>query len=193
MCESMCVGSLKMTYVPEPAVQPKPRERIKARKLHEFQLGDIVFNTNANGINLHNSIPYMVVGVGYEKKLLVHEGTYANKVIDSYNSDFVLESETIIENGVRVVGYVNDPCPAPQPKIMKFNDLPDWTVFSVVYYCDKLEFIKTSETTVVYWRSNYSQIPNGFGKHTRVNTIDSSFGIFDNSADCTVIGSIRFG
>ena len=195
MCESMCVGSLRMTFVPVEVPKPAPKVRIKPRLgLSDFRVGDKVFNCFMDGEGCYNQEAYTVVQMANGDKVLLR--AQYNEVSSAYNCPYVLESETIIENGVRVVGYVNDPCPAvAPPKTMKFDDLPNWCVFTsnMVFggSQDRFEFIKVNHNTVVYsydkWDRTYRYV-EVFSRGT-----DGSWGIYNNTADCTIIGNIKFG
>lgn len=191
MCESMCVGSLRMTFVPVEVPKVVPKQRITARKgLDLFQVGDRVFNCANDSVgSLYHKEPWTVVWVGFNNKQLLKP--QENCVCPGYDCPYVLESETIIEDGKRVVGYVNDPCPqVVVPKTMKFNDLPDWCVFTPANIDRHVELIKINQDTVL-WHSARS-----YG--SRWNPIlwsrngDRSWGIYNNLADCTIIGNIKF-
>lgn len=198
MCESMRVGSLKMTFVPVEAPKPAPRVRIKARLgLSTFNPGDRVFNCadDSEGLLYHKEAWTVVaVRVGtYGNQLLKPQENY---VCPGYDCPYVLESETIIEDGKRVVGYVNGPCPAvTPPKTLRFNDLPDWCVFVSNKVAngerDRMEFIKINHNTVLYSYDNWDKTR----KYVDIfrSTADESWGIYSNLADCTIIGTIKFG
>lgn len=197
MCESMCVGSLRMTFVPVEVPKVVPKQRITARiGLDLFQVGDRVFNCmNDSSGHLHHKEPWTVVRVCIgDNQLLKPQENY---VCPGYDCPYVLESETIIENGTRVVGYANDPCPqVVVPKTLRFNDLPNWCVFTVAdnQRIDGLELIKVYHDIVLYsakdCKGNQGK-PWLFSRHLHPG--DNSWGIFNNLADCTIIGNIKFG
>lgn len=196
MCESMCVGSLRMTFVPAEAPKVVPKQRITARiGLDSFQVGDRVFNCmNGSSGRLHHKEAWTVVRVStYGNQLLKAQENY---VCPGYDCPYVLESETIIEDGKRVVGYVNDPCPAvTSPKTLKFNDLPDWCVFTSNRVDNgernRMELIKINHNTVLCSYDNWDKTCRYV--YMLRSTADESWGIDNNLADCTIIGTIKFG
>lgn len=211
MCESMCVGSLRMTFVPVEVPKVVPKQRIKPRHLRTFNRGDRLYCVAEGGLCLtYGSDPYVVVtGETRDNQDTYHRVLRHGHVLQGYDCQFVLESETIIEDGVRVVGYVNDPCgPATvaPPKTLKFNDLPNWCVFtsSDTRGYDNMQFLKISYNTVVRWDDGSiesSRKHGGIPAHAFTNgssydrgiRIDHSWGIYNNLADCTIIGNIKFG
>lgn len=210
MCESMCVGSLRMTFVPVEAPKVVPKQRIRLRQAHEFRLGDRIMCV-VDSMEVCETTVYVVTERGTERLLFCTNGPCVNLTLSPYHDTFVLESETTIENGVRVVGYVNDPCgPATvtPPKTLKFNDLPNWCVFRVDDRSGMgwtaMQFLKISYNVVVRWDDGSIESSRKHGgspaavftngsSYARGLRVDQSWGIYDNLADCTIIGNIKFG
>jgi hypothetical protein len=203
-----------MTFVPVETPKPQPKVRITPRKgVSSFPVGAKVFNVIDTGeFRAFNDVAYTVVDVGYADSYGSTRRVMNSKgyVSLAYDCPYVLESETIIEYNKRVVGYVDNPCTTQAPKTMKFNELPYFTVFKVDVRSScgypTMQFLKISNNTVLRWDDYFSKAANKYGDRdmgvsqftnssafNAGRSADNSWGIFNNSADCTIIGHIKIG